>query len=249
MKEEWRDIKGYEGLYQVSNLGRVKSFKGRKERLFTLYLRKDGYYEVGLRKDKTRKFKLVHRLVAEAFIPNSDDKPQVNHINGLKTDNHLNNLEWCTAKENTNHAIDTGLINQVGENGSNAKINKEVALSIINLLETTTKTQPEIAELCSTTTRVVSPIASGITWKHLSGGKVKRPSDAWTVMEEDTVKEIVELLRGTNLKHKEIANITSTTRNQVNKISNGASWTHITGGRIERPKKSGSQNKKYNQLT
>jgi predicted XRE-type DNA-binding protein len=243
MKEEWRDIKGYEGHYQVSNLGRVKSFRRKKVKLLSPKLTQKGYYEVGLRKDETRKFKLVHRLVAESLIPNPDNKPQVNHINGLKTDNRLNNLEWCTAKENHDHAVDTGLKNQVGENHPMSKLNRDGALVIIDLLRTTSKTHQEIAELCNTTQTTVSLIACGKSWKHLSGGKVKRPTDARTVMGEEKVKEIFKLLKETNLTEKEIATLTSITRNQVSKISNGYSWAHITGGKIKRPEKSGSKNK------
>lgn len=101
MSEEWTDIKDYEGLYQVSNFGRVKSsytnriLKGRKD--------KGGYLLVNLYKNKVSYTKAIHRLVAQAFIPNPDNKPQVNHIDENKTNNMVSNLEWMTAKENTNH--------------------------------------------------------------------------------------------------------------------------------------------------
>ena len=101
MKEVWKDIKGYEGLYQISNLGRVKRvttgriLKGGKD--------KDGYLMVKLYKNNIRSNKKIHRLVAEAFIPNPENKPQVNHADENKTNNSLDNLEWMTAKENINH--------------------------------------------------------------------------------------------------------------------------------------------------
>jgi hypothetical protein len=113
-KEEWRDITGYEGLYQVSNLGRVKSVEryvyynnGKtihyKERILKLYTDQNGYKRVGLRCNG--KHYLVHRLVAEAFIPNPDNKPCIDHINTCPWDNTVWNLKWCTSKENQNNPL------------------------------------------------------------------------------------------------------------------------------------------------
>lgn len=101
MKEIWKDIDGCEGLYQVSNLGRVKRvttgrvLKGSKIT--------GGYLGVSLYKNSVMSTKKIHRLVAEAFIPNPESKSQVNHIDENKTNNKVSNLEWMTAKENSNH--------------------------------------------------------------------------------------------------------------------------------------------------
>lgn len=99
MKEIWKDIKGYEGLYQVSNFGRVK----RNGRILKVRVKRKGYLGVVLYNNSEPKHYTIHRLVAEAFIPNPENKPQVNHIDEDKTNNTVANLEWVTAKENANH--------------------------------------------------------------------------------------------------------------------------------------------------
>lgn len=114
--EIWKSIEGFEGLYEVSNLGRVKSLdqenvNGRRWIGFELSQSKDryGYPKVMLRKEGKQKSISVHRLVAGAFIDNPHGKPQVNHIDGIKTNNKWDNLEWNTALENMTHARETGL--------------------------------------------------------------------------------------------------------------------------------------------
>lgn len=99
--EVWRDIDGYDGMYQVSDLGRVRSLKFGKVRVLRPNKNKDGYLLVGLSKENKRKTIKVHRLVAQAFIPNDDEsKTQINHIDECKQNNKVSNLEWCSAQYN-----------------------------------------------------------------------------------------------------------------------------------------------------
>lgn len=112
MEELWKDIKGYEGCYKISNTGKVLSVKRilhtayhnrlhiTNERILQPYITKNGYEIVSLNKDNKKDRYLVHRLVAEAFIPNPESLPQVNHKDENKVNNHFENLEWCTAKYN-----------------------------------------------------------------------------------------------------------------------------------------------------
>lgn len=107
MTERWRDIKGYEGLYQVSDLGRVKSLnchRSGKEKILKPVDNGKGYKLVHLVKEKRLKWKSVHRLVAESFIINNNNKPTVNHIDGNRANNKVDNLEWATYSENNIHS-------------------------------------------------------------------------------------------------------------------------------------------------
>lgn len=116
MMEQWRDVKGYEGIYQVSDMGRVKSVERisaqnhlLRERIRKPETDRDGYQIVNLCKDGKVKLHKVHRLVGEAFLDNEQGFPQINHINGVKDDNRVENLEWISASGNVKHAFDSGL--------------------------------------------------------------------------------------------------------------------------------------------
>ncbi|MBE6156961.1 MAG: hypothetical protein E7161_04395 [Firmicutes bacterium] len=141
MREEiWKDIKNYEGFYQISNYGRVKSVerirKGKtnqiylqKERILKQHLnKKTGYYQVYLTKNSVPKLFLCHRLVAKAFIKNSNNKVFVNHIDGNKKNNIADNLEWCTHSENIQHAYNNNLISRTKNRFYYSRHKKDIKL-------------------------------------------------------------------------------------------------------------------------
>ena len=109
--EVWKPVVGYEQYYQISNKGRVKSlYKNGKTKILRPKQRRDGYYIVSLANRKGGiKYAAIHRLVGKAFIPNINNYPQINHKDGIKTNNNVENLEWCTKSQNMRHAYDIGL--------------------------------------------------------------------------------------------------------------------------------------------
>lgn len=149
-QEIWKDIVSYNGFYQISNFGRIKTTMDnsltvgargmfrlkRKERIRVLHLERCGYVRVSLSKNAKCKFVLVHRLVAQAFLPNPKNKPYINHLDGVKTHNHASNLEWCTDAENRAHAKNTGLMAR-GEKCHLSKLTEEKVLAIREMYSNT----------------------------------------------------------------------------------------------------------------
>lgn len=109
VKEIWKDVEGYEGHYEISSLGKFKSSKYGRKTILTQQIGTTGYFHVFLSVKSKVKIIKTHRLVAKAFIPNPQNKPQVNHKDGNKLNNRLSNLEWVTHKENAEHAYKSGL--------------------------------------------------------------------------------------------------------------------------------------------
>ena len=120
MNEIWKDISGYAGIYQISSLGRVKSLsrisnnRTLSEKLLTPSLSNSGYACICLSNNKYKKYSFIHRIIAQSFIPNPMGKKQVNHIDGVKANNSIDNLEWATNSENQKHAYKNNL-NRISE--------------------------------------------------------------------------------------------------------------------------------------
>lgn len=177
--EIWKSVKDYEGLYEVSNLGRIKSldkevscgFNGNYKRIIKGKILNpsydnDSYLHIGLTKDYITKNYFIHRLVAIAFIENLENKPQVNHIDGNKSNNRLKNLEWNTLSENRVHAYNTGLQKGAcGEKQPISKLNDKKVLEIRKIGKS--KTLLEISEMYNVNFRTISNVLLRKTWKHI----------------------------------------------------------------------------------
>jgi hypothetical protein len=175
--EIWKDIKDYEGHYQVSNLGRVKSlarvvecrkdvFVNKKEKFLSHWDCGKGYRKVKLSKDGIEKSMRVHRLVAETFLQNPELKLEVNHINGVKDDNRVENIEWCTSSENTIHALKNKLkISQKGSKHGMSKLTEKDVLKIRQIGKT--KTLKDISEIYNVDMSLISSVLLNKIWKHI----------------------------------------------------------------------------------
>lgn len=176
-KEVWKDIEGYENRYQISTYGRVKSLarvvksypktRKLKDRVRKLSVNRYGYSYISLKKDGTLKALTIHRLVALAFIPNPDNKPCVNHTNGIKGDNNILNLEWVTHSENTIHAHKNNLTHPLyGEKCNNSKLKTLDVLKIRELFRNGAP-QRELAELYKVTYQNIHRIVRRKSWKNI----------------------------------------------------------------------------------
>jgi hypothetical protein len=162
--EVWKQIKDYPN-YEVSNLGRIKSLRFGKEKIMKLNLDTRGYFMVPLRENGIRKTKLVHQLVLKAFVDKPKDKKCVNHINGIKTDNNVNNLEWCTQKENIIHAHNNGLCSdKKGTFNGRALLTEKQVLEIRN---SNIKPLRLLAEKYNVSWSCISGIIKRKTWNHI----------------------------------------------------------------------------------
>lgn len=158
----WKKVYGFDD-YLCNEQGEIYSLKRNK--IMKTHNDKDGYKQLRLTIEKGKAITVkVHRLIAQTFIPNPENKPCVNHKNGNKKDNTVANLEWCTTKENNTHARQTGLLNDCGVNNSRAVCNEET-LKEIRTLIAEGKGNTEIEKITGISNKVISNIRRGRNYK------------------------------------------------------------------------------------
>ncbi|MFW5411600.1 HNH endonuclease [Aerococcus urinaeequi] len=145
----WKDVEGFEGLYKVSSEGVLigTSRRGTKGGVVKQHKMKHEYMEYHLYKNCKRYHEYAHRLIAKHFIPNPDNKPFINHIDGNRANNSIKNLEWVTNEENVRHAVRTGLFDIKGENHPNVKLTDQEVSQIRDLYKHKIYNQRELGEI------------------------------------------------------------------------------------------------------
>lgn len=221
MDEIWKDIKGYEGYYQVSNLSRVKSLERdvpyknttihRKEHIMSSIINRYGYVKVLLSKNSISKLTSLHRIVAIAWIPNNNNKRTVNHKNGIKSDNRIENLEWATDLEQVIHAEQNGLANHI------RKLSDKDVIDIYNSQDMLQSLSNKYAVRVETVRR----IKTGAKYSNLTGAIYTRKR---TSLKREQVIEIFK----SDKNATELAIIYKVSDRQIHSIKSGECWSEIT---------------------
>ena len=242
-----KDIPGYEGLYAITEDGRVWSYprewingRGKIHKHNGKWLKfnnKKGYNTCTLRKNNKAKYYTVHRLVAVIYLANPNNYPQINHKNGIKTDNRVENLEWCTASYNQLHNIhvlgnNQRVLNQSGEDNYMAKLNDSSILEIKEkYLKGFTRTQLAKNYNCSRT--LISLIIDNKIWKHTIQ-IIKRKDDInygenhpGAILNEDKVKQIRSLFKSGMFLQTQLAEMFNVSKYTIFDVVNRRSWKHI----------------------
>lgn len=175
MNEIFKSKKGYEGFYDVSNLGRIKSIGRLIHQKADVYRngrimkpqKRGEYLGIKFSKDGVRKMYLIHRLIAEVFIPNPDNLKEVNHLDGNKFNNAVSNLEWSTHKNNCIHARDILKNTYKGEKHHSAKLKEQDVIDMINDYKRDNYSYAELGRIYNITPEAASCIIRRKTWKHL----------------------------------------------------------------------------------
>ena len=232
--ETWKPVKGYEGHYEVSSFGRVKSlarmrksarggFAPLRERIMKLKTSKAGYFVVHLMDHGKMTWPSVHRLVAEAFIPNSENKPTVNHIDANKKNNNVCNLEWATQSEQMVHAVDNNLLEVRGS----PKFTKAMKREMHDYFVTSGCTITELARKFNTSERTAGRVAKGVVARTTT----RILKDGTRVVEDILTKEDVEKikkLRADGMTLSAIGKIFNRGISQIHRITrNESRTTHI----------------------
>lgn len=236
---EWKPIilEDIKNIYLVSNTGLVKN-KITNKILSTNFTHK-GYLQVGLMSISKKKCisKVVHRLVSIAFIPNPDNKPQVNHINGKKTINWYRNLEWNTCKENIQHAIQNNLFyNGLGEMANGSIYSDEKIHQVCKLLETNKFLNTEISNMTGVDVSIISKIKCKDCWTHISFQyNITSPTKnatgenaAASKYTSNQIHNVCKMLQDPNNKMTFISKSTGVGYDMIYRIKMGKNWTEIS---------------------
>lgn len=179
-KEIWKQIVNFENDYEISNMGNVRSKERRiiksngaiilyPQKIKKTFLQPHGYNSTCLCKNNILKYCLIHRLVAEAFIPNVYNKPQINHKNGIKNDNRVENLEWVTARENSIHSRKTGLNMNYGENHHKTKLKYSDVIEIFSSI----LGRKQLSEKFNVNRSTIARIQNGDYWSYITSKTAK----------------------------------------------------------------------------
>jgi DNA-binding CsgD family transcriptional regulator len=229
MNEELKQyiFKGIYTDYYVSPNGDI--YSNKRNDMYKLKPTKStrGYVKVRLSIDGKIYNRHIHRMVAETFIPNPENKPEVNHIDGNKKNNTVTNLEWVTRKENAEHAYRTGLFG-IGESFSTADISNKQCKKICKLLESTDMSIKDIAEKVNCGKMTVYHILHGDTWKHVSCNYDFSHRKLFKHITESEAREIHRLLNEGELSSKEIAEVVGCKVHHVKDIKRGKTWTKLS---------------------
>lgn len=166
--EEWKLVPDLGNMYKISSYGRLLSLNYNRQNISKIIILPilKGYHRVAISVNNIKGNFSVHRLVAMAFIPNPNNLPFINHINGIKTDNRVENLEWCTASYNLKHAFRTGLKSNAGEKHSKSTLTDSIVKEI-RIMIASGKTNTEISKSLRVTSKAVSNIRCNRRWTHI----------------------------------------------------------------------------------
>jgi NUMOD4 motif/HNH endonuclease len=225
--EEWRDVGGYEGRYKVSDMGRLKSYLKDENG----YILKHGFnkwgYCIHQIKDHAGHFKgcMIHRLVANAFILNPLNYPEINHKNGIKTDNRVENLEWCTPSQNKIHSYRVLHPDiQKGDKNPNSKLKSDEVLKIYEMALSGKYENVYIANMFKISITTVRDIRMGYRWSHLT----HQEQIPRTYLNEKQATAIYIESKTTSKSYSEIAKKYNVSKGRVGSIARGVSYTQYT---------------------
>ena len=227
---EWKPviINGNYSLYEVSNEGDIRNITNFK--IMKTFETKAGYKSIGLVYNHHRYVFLIHRLVAQAFIPNPENKPQVNHIDGNKKNNNVANLEWATAYENMNHAVTNGLLDIKGDKHPESKYTEKQIREVCKMLENGKYPLHEIQVKTSVKKDLIYQIKKGRAWRHISKDyKIKDNKFIIRITDND-VHAVCKLLENSNLTYRQISELSGVSIDNIAKISSRKVHKNISKG-------------------